>query len=183
MNRDKLEIILTSDDVEGEIQDNKEELLELIPELKDMIGFDQKNPQHHLDVWKHTLLALTLSEPDFEIRLTLLLHDIGKPHSYTEINGIRHFKHHQEVSSNIARDILTRLEYNPNFIDEVCYLIKNHDTEISEEMIDANVDLASKLLIIQTCDILAHKPNKLERRIDYLNKKKVLIKERKDYYK
>ena len=54
-----------------------------------MIGFEHKHPHHHLDVWNHTLLALSYSPKDFDIRLVLLLHDIGKPHSYQD-EEIRH---------------------------------------------------------------------------------------------
>lgn len=176
----RFEEILTADDVEGEIQDNKEELLELIPELKDMIGFDQKNPQHHLDVWNHTLLALTLSEPDFEIRLALLLHDIGKPHCYTEENGERHYKGHQIVSSEISRPILERLGYGKEFTDEICYLIENHDMPISKKLIETNVSLALKLYSIQKCDSLAHAPNHLDKRKEYLEKTKMLILNNRD---
>ena len=63
-------------------------LMKLMPELKFMKGFDHKHPHHHLDVWKHTLLALSKAPNNFDIRLSLLLHDIGKPHSYQNDGGI-----------------------------------------------------------------------------------------------
>ena len=56
--------VLMSDDVENTIKENQEELLKIIPELKDEIGFDHKHPHHHLDVWNHTLLALSMSIKD-----------------------------------------------------------------------------------------------------------------------
>ena len=49
-----------------------------------MIGFDHKHPHHHLDVFNHTLYALSLSKKDFSIRMALLFHDISKPYCYVE---------------------------------------------------------------------------------------------------
>lgn len=165
--------LLTSDDIVNDIRNNLDELLEIIPELKDMIGFDHKHPHHHLDVFEHTLLALSKSEIDFETRLVLLLHDIGKPHCYQEKDGIRNFKGHPKVSRDISINILKRLNYNEGFIKEVCYLIEKHDDIITSDEIKSNYDLAYKRYLIQECDALAHHPEKLEKRIKYLEKKKI----------
>ena len=73
---------MLSDNVVECINNNLDYLLVLVPEIQYMIGFEHKHPHHHLDVWNHTLLALSLSQNDFDIRLCLLLHDIGKPFSY-----------------------------------------------------------------------------------------------------
>lgn len=167
-----LENILMSDNVVESINNNLDYLLELIPEIKAMIGFEHKHPHHHLDVWNHTLLASSLSGKNFEIRLVLLLHDIGKPHSYQEKDNIRHFNGHAKVSSIISKDILSRLEFDDEFIDIICYLIENHDTKISNTDIKLNYDLTYKRYLIQKCDALAHHPEKLEKRIKYLVKTK-----------
>ena len=163
-----LKLILTSENVVDCINNNLEYLLTIIPELKFMLGFLHKHPHHHLDVWEHTLLALKLSENDFEIRLTLLLHDIGKPFSYQE-GKIRHFKNHADVSSKMANNILKRLDFDDKFIKEVCYLIKNHDIPITINDILKNKELMFKRYKVQYCDALAHHPEKLEKRIEYLN--------------
>ena len=160
--------ILTANDILSSIENNLDYLLEIIPEIRYMIGFEHKHPHHHLDVWNHTLYALSMSENDFEIRLCLLLHDIGKPFSYQE-GEVRHFKGHAKVSAIMSEDILTRLEFDKKFIDEVCYLIKLHDTPISNNRIDNNYDLCCKLYKIQYCDALAHHPEKLEKRKKYLS--------------
>lgn len=170
-----LEKILTNDNIIISINKNLEFLLELIPELKDMIGFEHNHPHHHLDVWNHTLLALSLSCNNFEIRLILLLHDIGKPHCYQD-KEIRHFIGHAIVSSEIAKNILKRLKYNENFINEVYYLIKKHDLPLTTNDILINYNLAYKQYLIQYCDALAHNPQKLEKRIKYLDKTKKLLK-------
>ena len=166
-----LEEILTNDDVVESINDNLDYILDLIPEIKNMIGFEHKHPHHHLDVWNHTLYALSLSENDFEIRLCLLLHDIGKPFSYEE-GEIRHFYNHAIKSCELTNEILTRLNYNKEFIEEVCYLIKYHDIPISKKDIENNLELSIKRYKIQYCDAMAHHPDKLEKRKKYLKKVK-----------
>ena len=166
--RNKLYKILMNKDVVSSIRKNQDILLEIIPEIKHMIGFEHNHPHHHLDVFEHTLLALSLSNNDFLERLTLLLHDIGKPFSYQD-NEIRHFKGHPDVSSKMSNKILERLGYKNDFIRDVCYLIKYHDTNISDDDINNNYDLTVKRYNIQKCDALAHNPNKLEKRIKYLN--------------
>ena len=166
--------ILTSNNIVDEINKNLDYLIEIISELENMIGFEHKHSHHHLDVWNHTLLALSLSDNNFEIRLCLLLHDIGKPFSFTE-GEVRHFKNHSKVSAMMSRNILTRLDFNENFINEVCYLIENHDTAINKEDINDNYNLAYKRYLIQKCDALAHHPNKLEKRKEYLQKVKTMF--------
>ena len=169
-----LKEILTSDNILESIDANLDTILDYIPEVRFMIGFDQKHPDHHLDVWHHTLLALSLSECDFDIRLVLLLHDIGKPFSYQE-GSIRHYKGHAIKSSEIARIILKRLEFDLEFIKHICYLIKMHDNQIKLDLINDNIDLARTLYKIQYCDALAHHPDKLKKRIEYLNNTKEKI--------
>ena len=167
--------ILMNDDVVISINDNLNILLKIIPELKFEIGFEHKHPHHHLDVWDHTLLALSMSEKDFIIRLSLLLHDIGKPFCYTEIDDIRHFTNHQIVSEKITRDILKRLNFDDDLVETICYLVLSHDSLIRDSDIKNNIDIAIKLYKIQRCDALAHSPDKLEKRIKYLNKVKEKI--------
>ena len=166
-----LRSILLSDNVVESISENIDYLLQIIPEIKYMIGFEHKHPHHHLDVWNHTLLALSLSENDFDIRLCLLLHDIGKPFSYQD-KEIRHFKNHPMVSAKMSEEILYRLGYDEEYIKLICYLIAKHDTLISSKQIENNYELCLKLYEIQRCDALAHHPDKLEKRIKYLSKTK-----------
>ena len=170
-----LYIILMSDDLNTSIDKYKGYLLDVIPELKYMIGFDQKHPHHHLDLWEHTMYALSLSEKDFEIRLSLLLHDIGKPFSYQE-GEVRHFKGHAEVSSEISKKVLDNLGYDNTFIDKICRYIKLHDTPITDKDIQSDPEFYSKLYKIQYCDALAHNPDKLEKRKEYLEKTKKILK-------
>ena len=105
-------------------------ICELIPEIKDMIGFEQNNPHHYLDVWKHTLVAIDNSPVDIILRLTMLFHDIAKPRCYTEDERGGHFYGHPQISSDMAREILLRLGYDNGTIEMVTQLVLYHDAEI-----------------------------------------------------
>lgn len=169
MEREILYNILMNDNVVETIHDNLDNIIKLIPEIKDMIGFEHNHPHHHLDVWEHTLLALSISPKDFEIRLVLLLHDIGKPHSYQD-EKVRHFRGHPKVSSEIAYKILKRLNFNNEEVHMLCDLIEQHDDLITNKEIIENKEFAIKKFKIQCCDGLAHNPLKLEKRVAYLLK-------------
>lgn len=162
--------ILCSENVVESINNNLEYLLGIIPEISYMIGFEHKHPHHHLDVWNHTLLALSMSDNDFDIRLSLLLHDIGKPFCYQESDGIRNFRGHPQKSAEISYKILNRLNFNDEFIERICFYIRNHDNPLEEQFIIDNREASIKIFKIQECDALAHHPEKLEKRRQYLKK-------------
>ena len=171
-----LQEILLSENVVDIINDNIYYLQQIIPEIKYCIGFDQNHPHHHLDVWEHTLLALSMSEKDFDIRLCLLLHDIGKPFSYQD-EEVRHFKNHAKVSAEMSKEILQRLGYDEKYVSYICSLIEKHDTMIDDNNIKNKYEFYLKLFKIQKCDALAHHPDKLEKRKEYLDQlQKKLIK-------
>lgn len=164
----RLYSILMADDIVKSINNNIEYLKNIIPEIEPMIGFDQKNPDHHLDVWNHTLLALSLSKKDFDIRLILLLHDISKPTCNIEVDGVRHYPNHGVMSGKIAYEVLKRLNFKEDYINEICYYIINHDFKMDDEFINNNLFETQILYQVQSCDALAHHPEKLENRKKYL---------------
>lgn len=158
------------------LESNKKEIFEIIPELKNEESFDQKSSWHIYDVWKHTEVALSNSNYDFEERLALLLHDIGKPFSYQDDGEIRHFKGHAEKSAEISTHILERLGYDTGTMNRILFLIKNHSTIIDFNKIDkGNIELYQKLLNIQYCDTRAYNPEKIAPVIKRLDGMRVKI--------
>ncbi len=101
----------------------------LIPELEPCIGFKQYNYHHKYDVWEHTLHALE-AEPtgDFNLRLAILLHDIGKPAAFTmDKNAVGHFYGHALVGGFMAENILRRLRFDNATVRTVSQLVSLHD--------------------------------------------------------
>lgn len=162
---EKLSAIILS----GKIQENIDFIKEQIPEVTSMIGFEHKHPHHHLDVWNHTLeVVRNIRSADLEIKMAALLHDIGKPFSYQE-GEVRHFHGHPEVSAQMAEEVLKRLGYNEEFIKNVCYLVKMHDTVIDPNHLDNTYKMIMKRLELQYADARAHTPSKVEKRLIFLN--------------
>ena len=63
----------------------------------------QNNPHHCYNVGEHTLKGVSLIRRDRILRLTMLLHDLGKPAvRTTDEKGIDHFYGHPSVSREMA---------------------------------------------------------------------------------
>lgn len=108
----------------------KEVYLKIIPELKPMVGLDQKSKYHKWDVFEHTLRALEVADNTLPVRLAVLFHDIGKPDCFTvDEAGTGHFKGHAHVSADITRDIMNRLKYSNEMKSRVLTLVKYHEIE------------------------------------------------------
>ena len=97
------------------------------PDLLPMIGFDQRTRHHCYDVWEHTLHALAAVEPDVVLRCTMLLHDVGKPETFTlDARGHGHFKGHPARSAALAEDMLRRLRVDNATRETVVRLVEWH---------------------------------------------------------
>ncbi|QQO10297.1 HD domain-containing protein [Breznakiella homolactica] len=98
----------------------------LWPELAAMDNVDHSKEFHpEGNVWQHTLETLRYRKTaDLRLSLGLLLHDSGKPLS--ESSGSRRFDGHAELGASVARKFLNRLEYEPQLIEDVCFLVRNH---------------------------------------------------------
>ena len=101
------------------------------PELLAMVGFRQRNRHHCYDVWEHTLHALAAAPGDLVLRCTMLLHDVGKPDSFTlDEQGVGHFYGHPAVSRDLADKMLRRLKCAAEFRETVVRLVEWHDRDI-----------------------------------------------------
>ena len=160
--------LLSGTDFIADIRKKLDTLVGIIPEIRDMIGFCHCHPHHHLDVWEHTLLALSYSENRLETRLALLLHDVGKPHSYQCEGELRHYRGHAEKSAEIAKSALLRVGFDAQLVETVAYIIKNHDTPLTERDITERSDYARALFAVQRCDAAAHNPAYNQKRMAYI---------------
>ena len=101
------------------------------PEVLPMVGFDQRNRHHCHDVWEHTLHALAAVPPEVELRLAMLLHDIGKPNCFTvDEKGQGHFYGHPAESARLAGEMLRRLRADNATTETVVRLVTWHDKNI-----------------------------------------------------
>ena len=129
----ELKLILCGKDATKVLLDFSDIIGQIIPEIKPTIGFEQHNKHHIYDVYTHTAVAVGSIDPDPTLRLTMLLHDIGKPDVYYFEDGQGHFYGHPEVSAEIARTVLNRLKCDNATKDTVLTLIKEHDNRFPPE--------------------------------------------------
>ena len=130
--REELSRILVSGHAERGLRLLEETgLLEpILPELSALRGVAQP-PEFHPegDCWVHTLLCLrhldALPERPLPLALGILLHDIGKPATFTIAERIR-FDGHDRVGAALACDVLRRLRYPNAVIEEVVELVRRH---------------------------------------------------------
>ena len=160
VDRERLNYILGSN---KDIKDYEDEILRIIPELIICVDCEQNMPAHIYNVFDHILETVNKVDSDLILKITALLHDIGKPYKKVVINNVDSFKGHEEVSEIVANLILTRLGYEEDFIDKVCKLIKYHDYQIipTVEGVKESIDLVgdeliSYLFCFQKADLLAH---------------------------
>jgi poly(A) polymerase len=128
----------------------------VLPECEPMRGF-QQGQHHHLDVWAHSLATLEaledlLAQPDMlfpdsvnEVRAVLgerlagertrqgmlklaaLLHDMGKPATWTvDERGAVHFYGHEVVGARLAVSLCARLRFSNREIHELTDLVRQH---------------------------------------------------------
>lgn len=149
-----------------------------IPEISPMVGFCQHNSYHCYDVWEHTLHALSYADNNVIVRLAVLFHDIGKPHSLTlDQQGIGHFYGHCIKSAEITENVLKRLRCDTKTIKTVVELVKNHDRIISansRSVKKAALHLGSEemtrlLIAVKKCDAYGQSPKLFRQRLEELN--------------
>ncbi|MBQ6445031.1 MAG: tRNA nucleotidyltransferase, partial [Clostridia bacterium] len=74
--------LLCGKDVYRVLQDYRDVFAVLFPELEPCFDFPQNNPWHIYDVYTHIAHSVESIAPEPALRLTMLLHDIGKPETY-----------------------------------------------------------------------------------------------------
>jgi tRNA nucleotidyltransferase (CCA-adding enzyme) len=142
------------------------EILELIiPEMRSIYDFNQNNPYHIYDLYNHTLKAIEAIEDKLHLRLTMLLHDLGKIKTKTtDENGISHYYNHSKESVEMAKDILKELKYDNDTINKILTLIQYHDRELKSKLSvkkllnKIGAEAFRDLIQVQKSDILAQNP-------------------------
>lgn len=152
------------------------ELLEyIIPGIDAIYDFNQSNPYHIYDLYNHTIASAEAIEPVLHLRLTMILHDLGKVKTKTtDESGISHFYAHAKESVEIAEKILKNLKYDNNTKNKVLTLIQYHDctlkTKISIKRMLNRIgeSLLRDLIKVQKADILSQSPIYAKERLDNL---------------
>lgn len=174
--RELIQLLKRATDVR-EIEKYRDEIVELIPETKIMLNFNQQNYAHQYDLWEHSLQTVVGLPKDIEddmVYLAALIHDIGKPDCqiYDERDGKvnMHYYGHPARSMEITRDqIIPGLIAKGEKLTEdeqrrLLYYVEYHDDRVSLRMkhlrrhlkFGANVSEFQTLMKLQIADAKAH---------------------------
>lgn len=129
--REELFKMLCGENIKEILMTYPQVMVQVIPELSSLIGFDQHNPHHIYDIFMHTSVAVENTPALPHLRLSALLHDIGKSKTFTmDKKGIGHFYGHGKVGYEMSKEILTRLKVDNATKARVLSLIGYHDDNI-----------------------------------------------------
>lgn len=157
----------------------------ILPEFDRMMETPQHNPHHCYNVGDHTIAAMQNVPAEKILRLTMLLHDIGKPLvRTTDERGIDHFKTHAEAGSKLAEKILRRLKLDNDTIDDVKTLILYHDWRVPAQkkavrraLNKIGERLFPSFLLVQRADALAQSDYQRQEKLERIEKVKSLAEE------
>ena len=152
------------------LDEYREVIAVVIPELRDTFHCAQNTPWHMYSVYEHIIRAVAFAPPDSVIRLTMLLHDIGKPSvKQTDENGRDHFKTHAAAGERIAETVLRRLKVSNEIFSKVTTLIKYHqsvenvnDIKIKRWFNKIGQEYTLSLFEVRIADLKAHNTKKAE---------------------
>lgn len=128
----ELKRLLCGKDVFRVMMDFPEVFVQLIPQLKQQIGYNQNSRFHDSNLYEHTARSVAAAENEPAMRLAMLLHDIGKPLCRSEDeSGEAHYYGHGGVSADIADEILRGFKSDNATRVRVCEIVKYHDMPIT----------------------------------------------------
>lgn len=103
-------------------------LAEILPEIEAMKGVAQP-PEYHPegDVFIHTKMLMDqLDHPSVALAFGALLHDVGKPATFSNEGGKIRFYNHAHRGTEIAEKLLTRLRFSNREIADILSCVENH---------------------------------------------------------
>ncbi|MCQ2358603.1 MAG: HD domain-containing protein [Phascolarctobacterium sp.] len=120
------------------------EEIDILPELRHLVGLKQNPRFHCYDTWEHTLFAIDNSPRELLIRWALLLHDLGKGQ-----DGIRTITDegqprdagHEKRSAEDAVKIFARLRMNKDLAKLATWLVAEHMRFVGLFKIEGNAAL------------------------------------------
>ncbi len=149
----------------------------ILPEFDAEMEAVQNNAHHRITVGEHTIRTMCACDPDRILRLTMLLHDSGKPVCQTiDDKGVYHYHGHAAPGAVIAEKVCERLKYDKATERTVVHLIRNHSLypELSHEgvrraVVQLGEDLFPLFLKVKRADISGQSIEVQEKKFKYMD--------------
>ncbi len=156
-----------------------------LPEFDKMMETSQENPHHMYSVGDHTIHAICNVPADKVLRLTMLLHDVGKPGMKTmDQDGIAHFPAHPLLGAHMAREIMHRLKFDNDTLKKVTRLVEVHDyrmpatpKNVRRAMNEIGEDLFPYYIQVRRADALAQSDYKRQEKLETIGQIEAIYKE------
>ena len=148
-----------------------------LPEFDRMMETPQHNKHHMYTVGEHTIHAMEAISADKVLRLAMLFHDIAKPLCITtDEEGQDHFKGHPQEGAKMTKEILRRLKFDNDTIDQVCLFVLYHDdrpalsaTNVRRMMSRIGEENMEGLLAVKRADTLGQSMYHREEKLAYID--------------
>ncbi|CAM4206049.1 CCA tRNA nucleotidyltransferase [Erysipelothrix inopinata] len=135
----------------------------IFKDVNTMIGFDQHNPYHEYDLYKHTVICMNYLPKEANYRWVALFHDLGKIETQVfDDEGIAHYPEHAKLSSIKANKILSRYGFAKKEKQKMLWLIENHGLKLQPTKEDlqllvknSNMEYAKDLVLFKRADNMA----------------------------
>ena len=98
----------------------------MFPELALQVNYDQNSPHHSLTLWVHTMVVVSLTPKDINLRWAALLHDIAKPFTRTERPDRSNYIKHDLLGAELVLKYASYLKWSNARRDKVKELVFNH---------------------------------------------------------
>ena len=156
-----------------------------LPEFDNIMVTEQETPHHMYSVGEHTLHAMGNIRADKVLRLTMLLHDMGKPALKTmDADGVAHFKRHAAESQVIAKEVLKRLKFDNDTLAGVTHLVRYHDyrmpasaKNVRRAMSRIGEEMFPLYMEVRRADVLAQSMYQREEKVKNLDEIEALYRE------
>lgn len=169
--------LLCGKDVFRVLTEYRDVLAVVLPELEPCFDFAQHNPWHLYDVYTHICKSVEAADPEPELRLAMLLHDIGKPETFFfDENGVGHFYGHGRAGARLAEAAVARLRLSTRQQQTILPIVEFHDiplepdrTLLRRRLHKFGKTTLKDLIRAQRADCLAQNPEKAAPELDKLS--------------
>lgn len=139
------------------------------PELLESVGCEQ-NKYHSYDVWGHAMACMDACPKDAILRISALMHDVGKPRSraFSEKTQDYTFYEHERIGAEMVDPICARLRFSGDERARVTELVRHHmwhydgwsDAAVRRWIKRVGKERMEDLFLLRDADVQGKGPNK-----------------------